>query len=48
MNGEKAIILYKKFNELLNEHIQTFDGVFGADMLVNISNDGPVTITLET
>ena len=47
MKGEKAVDLYKRFNSLLNESVPTYEGVFGADMLVNIENDGPVTIMLE-
>ena len=47
MKGEDAIKLYKLFNKKLNEIVPTYSGIFGADMLVNINNDGPVTITLE-
>ena len=48
MRGEEAIKLYKLFNSKLNEHIKTYPGVFGGDMLVSIENDGPVTIMLDT
>ncbi len=47
MNGEKAVLLYEEFNNKLREYINVETGVFGADMLVNIKNDGPVTIMLE-
>ena len=47
LNGDKAIILYDKFNEELNKYINTYPGIFGADMQVNITNSGPVTIILE-
>ncbi len=47
MNGKQAIVLYEKFNQLLNESVETYPGVFGADMLLEITNDGPVTIILE-
>lgn len=47
MKGDKAIVLYEKFNDELNKYIKTYPGVFGADMQVNILNDGPVTILLE-
>ena len=48
LNGEKAIILYDLFNKKLTEkNIDVQTGIFGADMLVNIQNDGPVTILLE-
>lgn len=48
MNGEKAISLYNEFNDkLTNLGVNVFKGKFGADMLVSIENDGPVTILLE-
>lgn len=40
--------LVKKFAELLQSHgVPTQTGKFGADMLVEIHNDGPMTIWLE-
>ena len=45
--GEKAIKLYELFNKKLNEHINTYSGVFGADMYINLENVGPTTIMLE-
>lgn len=47
LNGEEATLLYDKFNEEMNKYVLTKPGKFGADMMVNISNDGPVTIILE-
>jgi len=47
LNGEKAIVLYDKFNEKLKEKINVETGIFGADMKVDFINDGPVTIILE-
>lgn len=47
LNGELAKPLYDEFNHKLSEFIEVQTGVFGADMLVNIENDGPVTIILE-
>ena len=47
MKGDKAIVLYEKFNEELNKYVETLPGVFGADMEVSITNSGPVTIILE-
>ncbi len=47
LNGKDAILLYDKFNELLKEEIEVQTGIFGADMIVNITNDGPITIALE-
>lgn len=47
MKGEEATVLYDLFNNKLREHIKVETGQFGADMLVNINNNGPVTILLE-
>jgi D-tyrosyl-tRNA(Tyr) deacylase len=48
LGGDKAIHLYNEFNKKLKEHIHVETGVFGADMKVSITNDGPVTILLES
>lgn len=48
MKGENAIKLYELFNEKLNKEVETLAGVFGADMLVNIHNDGPITIIIDS
>lgn len=48
LNGKKATILYDEFNnKLKNTGIPTETGIFGADMKVTLTNDGPVTIMLE-
>lgn len=47
LDSIKALELYKIFNERLNKYIHVETGIFGAEMLVNIKNDGPVTILLE-
>ena len=39
---------YLKFNEMLRESVDVFEGIFQADMLVDINNDGPITIILES
>lgn len=39
---------YLKFNEMLRESVDVSEGIFQADMLVNINNDGPITIILES
>ena len=48
-NPEYAIKIYNSFigelNKIINTKIQT--GKFGADMKINLINDGPVTIILE-
>ncbi len=48
LNGDDAVRLYDKFNEELNKLVKTKGGIFGADMVVNIINDGPITIMLES
>ena len=49
LNGEEAIKLYDLFNdELRKNNIEVETGIFGSDMKVNITNDGPVTILLES
>ena len=47
LNGEKAIVLYEEFNEKLKKHIHVETGIFGAEMKVELINDGPITIMLE-
>ncbi|GKQ42647.1 D-aminoacyl-tRNA deacylase [Companilactobacillus sp. RD055328] len=43
-----AIDLYEAFNsQLRSEGIEVKTGKFGADMQVDITNDGPVTIVME-
>ena len=49
MKSIEADSLYKKINMKLETYnIAVETGIFGADMLVNINNDGPVTIWLES
>ena len=46
---ETAISLYEMFNKQLKEiGIPTETGEFGADMKVTLTNDGPVTIIIDT
>lgn len=45
---EIALPMYEKFNEELNKEVKTYPGVFGADMFLNIQNDGPVTIIIDS
>ena len=48
LNGDDAIKLYEKFNNRLREYTNGEEGIFGEDMKVSITNDGPVTILLES
>ena len=46
---EEANRLYEYFNEKVREKgVTVAEGVFRADMLVRITNDGPVTILLDS
>lgn len=48
MKGEESSKLYDYFNEeLRKEGLVVKTGVFGADMKIDLINDGPVTIILE-
>ncbi|MBP2620560.1 D-aminoacyl-tRNA deacylase [Streptococcus panodentis] len=45
---EMASRLYDAFNLALQQEVPTQTGLFGADMQVELLNDGPVTIILDT
>jgi len=48
LKSNDAETLYNLFNEKLKEKINVETGIFGSDMRVNITNDGPVTIVMES
>ena len=48
LNPTDATKLYDYFNEKLREYVIVETGIFGADMKVEIYNDGPVTIVLDS
>ena len=48
MKGEEAIKLYEVFNDELRKEVNVETGVFGAEMDVEIHNDGPVTILIDS
>ena len=48
LNPTEATKLYDIFNEKLREYVIVETGIFGADMKVEIYNDGPVTIVLDS
>lgn len=48
MKSDQAKTLYNLWNQKLSELIPVETGVFGADMKVSITNDGPITIMLES
>lgn len=47
LNGDEAKKLYDMFNQELAQYIHVETGIFGADMKINLINDGPITIWLE-
>lgn len=49
LGGEEAKRFYDKFIDMMKEtSLKVETGVFGADMKVDIKNDGPVTILLDS
>ena len=48
LGSAEAKKLYELFNEKLRKYIKVETGIFGAEMKVSITNDGPVTILLES
>lgn len=48
MKPDDASKYYDLFNEKLSKEIEVQTGIFGADMKVQIYNDGPVTIILDS
>lgn len=48
MASDCATLLYNDFNKKLSEFVPVETGNFGADMQVSITNNGPVTIWLES
>ncbi len=49
MAPDKAEVLYHKLTSvLINDYnVNTYEGKFGADMKINLLNDGPMTIIME-
>lgn len=49
LHSNEALPLYEEFNKKLKEYnVNVETGIFGADMKVSITNDGPITIILES
>ena len=47
-NLEMASQFYDDFNDLLEKEVPVKRGIFAADMAIELINDGPVTIILDT
>jgi D-aminoacyl-tRNA deacylase len=46
---EKANLLFQQFEQLLKKtNLKVASGIFGADMQVRLTNDGPVTIVIDS
>lgn len=49
LNYNEAKDLYLKFNECLRqEGLNVYEGIFGADMKITFTNDGPFTLILDS
>lgn len=48
LNKDKALNLYNMFNDCLKKYVSVETGIFGADMLVKINNEGPITIIIDS
>ena len=49
LKGEESSILYQKFNDELRKcSLMVEEGIFGADMKVELVNDGPYTLVLDS
>lgn len=45
---EIANPLYERFNEVMAKRVAVKPGVFGAEMLIDLCNDGPITMILDS
>ncbi len=48
LNKDEALNLYNMFNDCLKKYVSVETGIFGADMLVKINNEGPITIIIDS
>lgn len=48
MKASDASLMYDLFNKKLSEYVHVETGIFQSDMIVSITNSGPVTILLES
>jgi len=47
LKSEEATKLYDLFNQELRKYVHVEEGIFGADMNIEFTNHGPITILLE-
>ena len=48
LKGEEAIVLYNKTIEYASSIMEVKTGVFGADMQIELVNDGPFTLMIDS
>ena len=48
LKSDDAVKLYNLFNNKLRKKVSVETGIFGENMKVSITNDGPVTIIIES
>ena len=49
LGGERAVHLYQYFNECLRKlNLEVEEGIFGAEMDINLTNAGPITVILDS
>lgn len=48
LKGDEASKLYDEFNKRLSELVHTETGVFGSEMEINASHNGPITIIIDS
>ena len=48
LKGELSTKLYDEFNNKLNGFVSTKTGIFGSDMKIELINDGPTTIIIDS
>ncbi len=48
LKAKEAEPLYERWNQELSKYVKVETGKFGADMKVTLTNDGPVTILIES
>ena len=48
MKQDEARVLYNKFNECMSKYLPCKTGIFQADMKIELLNDGPVTIIVDS
>ena len=48
LKGELSTVLYDEFNKKLNDLVKTKTGIFGENMKIELINNGPTTIIIDS